>query len=197
MMLKAYSLLAARRPVLRQIYVPLPWPHLYQHPTNVATVAVARADADAVYFARLANPESLSLWEIEKRLQQYRETPVERVAEFRQLARWSRLPRPIRRAGWWLAKNTSGPRQAATLGTFGLSTLAGWGALDAKPLSVWTMAVSYGSLGRDGRMDVCLSYDPRVRDAVPVARALSDLEDVLTGEIVNELGYLRDLEAAA
>jgi hypothetical protein len=106
------------------------------------------------------------------------------------------LPVPIRQAGWWFVKNTSGVRHAETLGTFGVSSLAGWGALDAMPLSVWTMALSYGPLSRDGSMDVCLRYDPRVRDAVTVARALADLEDVLTGEIVNELGYLRGLEAA-
>jgi hypothetical protein len=196
MMVKAYAMLAARRPVLRQIYVPLPWPHLYEHSCNVATVAVARTDEDAVYFARLQNPETLSLWDLEKWLRATRETQLNRVAEFRQLARWSRLPRPIRRAGWWLVQNTSGQRHATTLGTFGVSSLAGWGALDAKPLSVWTMALSYGPVARDGSVDVCLTYDPRVRDAATVATALADLEDVLLGEIVNELGYLRELEAA-
>jgi hypothetical protein len=194
--LKAYSLLAARRPVLRQIYMPLPWPHLYEHPTNVATVAIARPDEDAVFFARLESPETLGLWAIEKRLQELRERPIAQVADFHRLAKWSRLPGPIRRLGWRLAKSLSGPLHAATLGTFGLSTLAGLGALHSQPLSLWTMALSYGPLARDGRTEVCLSYDPRVRDAPTVARALSDLEDVLLGEIVNELGYLRDLEAA-
>lgn len=197
MIVKAYAMLAARRPVLRQIYLPCPWPHLYEHPNNVATVAIARSDEEAVYFARLHNPETLPLWEIEKWLQGVRETPTNRVAEFRQLAGWSRLPRPVRRAGWWFVQKTSGERHATTLGTVGVSSLAGWGALDARPLSVWTMAVSYGPLARDGSMDVCLTYDPRVRDAVTVATALADLEDVLLGEIVNELGYLRELEAAA
>ncbi len=196
MMVKAYALLADRRPVLRQIYTSLPWPHLYEHPGNVATVAIDRPDEDGVYFARLHDPESLSLGDIENWLRRVREMPADRVAEFRQLANWSRLPRPLRRAGWWLVKNTSGQRHATTLGTFGVSSLARWGSLDTKPLSVWTMALSYGPMVQDGRMDVCLSYDPRVRDAGSVAEALVDLEDVLLGEIVNEVGYLRELEAA-
>src|SRR5947209_5871481 len=40
--LKAYSLLAADYPVLRQALLRWPWAHLYQHPFSVAMLAVSR-----------------------------------------------------------------------------------------------------------------------------------------------------------
>ncbi|HEX4073261.1 MAG TPA: hypothetical protein VHX68_18925, partial [Planctomycetaceae bacterium] len=40
--IKAFGMVAARYPALRQMYVPFPWPHIYQHPTSVAMVATHR-----------------------------------------------------------------------------------------------------------------------------------------------------------
>ena len=40
--IKAFGMVAARYPVLRQMYLPFPWPHIYQHPTSVAMVATHR-----------------------------------------------------------------------------------------------------------------------------------------------------------
>jgi hypothetical protein len=93
-------------------------------------------------------------------------------------------------------RNGSGQLHAQELGTYGLSTVAGRGALELRVLTPWTMTLHYGPLGPDGTVDVCLTHDQRVCDAASVAGTLADLEDVLKGEIVNELGYLRDLEAA-
>src|SRR5438067_676799 len=40
--LKAYGAVAAERPELRRCYLPWPRPHLYEHPVNVASLAVER-----------------------------------------------------------------------------------------------------------------------------------------------------------
>src|SRR5438105_4804016 len=40
--LKAYGAVAAVRPELRRCYQPWPLPHLYEHPVNVASLAVER-----------------------------------------------------------------------------------------------------------------------------------------------------------
>ncbi|OAI55044.1 hypothetical protein AYO44_13645 [Planctomycetaceae bacterium SCGC AG-212-F19] len=199
MFVKAYALLAQRRPELRRIYLPWPWPHLYEHPVNVASIAVARTigDEDAVFFARMESPESLGLWDIERHVQHCREGLVESIPEFGQLIRWARLPWPARRVLGWAAHRVSGQWHAEHFGTFGVSTVAGHDALTLAAPSPWTVGLHYGPLGSDGGLDVCLTYDLRVRDAVSVARSLGELEDVLTGEIVNELGYMRDLEVAA
>ena len=60
---KAYSFVAAQRQPLRQAYMPWPWPHIYEHSVNIASVAVERRDGeeDAVFFARVRNPHEQSL----------------------------------------------------------------------------------------------------------------------------------------
>src|SRR5688572_8017165 len=39
---QAYARVADRMPELRRAYVKFPWPHLYEFPTSVATLAVER-----------------------------------------------------------------------------------------------------------------------------------------------------------
>src|SRR6516225_2391613 len=39
---RAFGFVAAEWPELRRVYLELPWPHLYEHPENVAAVVVVR-----------------------------------------------------------------------------------------------------------------------------------------------------------
>ena len=50
---KAYGYVAAAIPELRRAYLSFPFPHLYEHPINVASIAVERrlGDEEAVFFA--------------------------------------------------------------------------------------------------------------------------------------------------
>ncbi len=41
---KAFAIVAKEEPLLRTLYVKLPWPHFYELPRSVAMVAVARAE---------------------------------------------------------------------------------------------------------------------------------------------------------
>jgi len=198
--LKAYALLAARRPELRQIYLPFPTPHLYEHPRNIASVAVSRPWGDdgeeAVFFGLIRSPETLGVWDIERRLQEFKEQPLETNSAYRRILWLTRMPRPIRRLLWWASLNLSGGFQAEYVGTYALSVVSSLGASGLQLLSPLTAALNYGVLERDGSLDVRLTYDHRVRDGRSAARALADLEDVLLGEVINELGYLRALRAA-
>src|SRR5262245_12488808 len=56
---KAYARVAADFPPLRRAYLPFPWPHLYEHPESVASVAVERTyrGEPAVFFGHLRGPE--------------------------------------------------------------------------------------------------------------------------------------------
>src|SRR5947199_10258563 len=56
---KAYALVAAARPELRRAYIKFPWPHLYEHPVSIASIAMERSlgDEDAVLFVQLREPE--------------------------------------------------------------------------------------------------------------------------------------------
>lgn len=198
--LKAYALLAARRPELRQLYIPFPTPHLYEHPRNIASVAVSRpwgdGDEEAVFFALLRSPETLGVWDIERRLREFKEQPLEANSAYRRIIWLTRFPRPIRRLLWWSSLNLSGAFQAEYVGTYALSVVSSLGASGLQLLSPLTVALNYDVLAPDGSLDVRLTYDHRVRDGRSAARALADLEDVLLGEIINELGYLRAAQAA-
>jgi hypothetical protein len=189
---KAYSLIAAARPELRQAYVPFPWPHLYEHPISVASVGVERrlGEDDAVFFGHLRCPDRLTLLEIEAHLRRFKEEPIERIGSFRQALNVSRLPRPLRRLVWWIGLNSSGSRRARHLGTFGISVVASLGASGLHLLSPLTIALNYGVLADDGSLDVRLTYDHRVLDGGTVARALGEMEKVLNTEILAELEQL-------
>jgi len=196
---KAYALVADANPVLRRAYLSFPWPHLYQHPTNVATIAIERRfhDEDAVFFIHLSHPEKRALVDIDAKLRRYKELPLEDVGAFRRALRTTKLPLPIRRFLWWFALNVSGVKRAHFFGTSGITVYAGLGASSLHPLSLVTTTLNYGVIDPDGDVDVRLVYDHRVLDGATVARALGDLERVLHHEILEELRCMRALNAAS
>jgi len=192
--LKAYALVAARMPELRRAYLGWPCPHLYEHPGNVASVAIARdyRDEPAVFFAHILTPERQGLAELEAHLRHFKTAPVESIGLYRRALAVSRLPRPLRRLLWWVGLNSSGRKRARRLGTFGVSAYSSLGAESLHPLSPLTTTLSYGVIDADGAVNVRLVYDHRVLDGATVARALAALEEALTGAVLAEL---RDLEA--
>jgi hypothetical protein len=195
---KAYAFVCAARPELRRCWLNFPWPHLYEHPTSVASVAIERrvGEEDAVFFGHVTRAETHSLAELHLRLKAFKELPLERIGAFRHTLRVSSLPRPLRRLAWWFGLNVSGRRRAHFLGTYGVSTYASLGASSLHPLSPLTTTLNYGVIDTAGGVDVRIIYDHRVMDGATVARALQDLERVLHCEIVAELRYLRSVEAA-
>lgn len=186
---KAYALVAARRVELRRSYFSFPWPHLYEHPVSIASVAVERAvDGEpAVLFGHIRTPDLQSLAEIDRHLRRLKEEPIERISLYRRILKVSRLPGLVRRLLWWYGYNSSGPRRAQYMGTFGVSVVAGLGSSLLALRSPVTTTLSYGVLEADGSLDVRLNFDHRVLDGGNAARALDELERVLCGEILAEL----------
>jgi len=195
---KAYAAVAAARPELRRAYLSFPWPHLYEHPENIASVAVERRldEEDAVFFGHLRGPEKQGLLELDAHLRRFKEEPVEKIGLFRRALKTSRWPRPLRRLLWWFGLNVAGRKRAKHLGTFGVSVYSGLGAASLHPLSPLTTTLNYGVIEPDGAVDVRVVYDHRVLDGSTIARALLDLERVLHNEIVVELGYFRAFDVA-
>jgi hypothetical protein len=195
---KAFAAVAARFPELRRGYFAFPWPHLYEHPHSLATVGIERSlgDEPALFFGQIEAPERQPLGEIDARLRRYKEAPVESIGAFRRALRIAALPRPFRIMLWWFAGHTTGPRRAHYLGTFGVSSVAAHGSMLQLIRSPLTATLTYGRLEEDGTMEVQLSIDPRVLDGGEAARALEELERVLRGEILAELRYLHNLDAA-
>jgi hypothetical protein len=195
---KAFAFVAAGQPVLRRSYQPWPRPHLYEHPENIASVEVERdyRDEPAVFVAHLRAPEKLGIDEIDAWLKEHKERPVERIDAFRKILRTSRLPGPLRRLAWWYGLNASGCRRAKTLGTFGVSSVAGQGAELLYLLSPLATTLNYGVVAADGGVDVRLLFDHRILDGAVAARALHDVERVLRCEILSELRYFEAPDAA-
>jgi hypothetical protein len=195
---KAYAIVTDANPVLRRAYLSFPWPHLYQHPTNIATIAVERqyGDEEAVFFLHLPHPETRTLQEIDDKLRRYKELPLEHLGAIRRALRTARWPLPVRRFLWWFGLNVSGGKRARFFGTSGISVYGGIGASSLHPLSVLTSTLNFGVIDPDGGVDVRLVYDHRVLDGSAVARALRDLEEVLHHPIQAELRSMRAAEAA-
>jgi hypothetical protein len=196
--LKAYGLVAAELPELRRAYLPWPWPHLYEHAVNVASVAIGRAyrGEPAVFPAHFRQPERQSLVQLDAHLRYYKEAPVEGIGLYRRALLVSRLLRPLRRLLWWVGLNSSGAKRARRMGTFALSVYSGLGAESLHPLTPLTTTLNYGVVGEDGQVDVRLVYDHRVLDGATVAHALALLEDKLNGAILAELQAMQTLVAA-
>jgi hypothetical protein len=186
---KAYARVAVQFPELRRAYLSFPTPRLYQHPFSIASVAVERLydGENAVLFAHLREPEGQTLRQLDEHLRRFKEEPIENFGLFRRALKVSRLPRWLRRAMWWYGLNTSGPRRARHMGTFGVSVYSGLGAESLHPLSPLTTTLHYGVLRLDQSMSVRITYDHRVMDGATVARALALMEDVLNQDMAAEL----------
>ena len=182
---RAYGMVAAERPELRRTYISFPWPYLYEHPVNVASITVERSlpEENAVFFAQIRAPEGHTPEQIDSYLRDCRELPITSIGTFRRAMRVSKLPRPLRRLLWWLALNVSGYYRARNVGTFGISVYSALGAESLHPLSLMTTALNYGVIADDGTVDVRITYDHRVLDGATVARALAELETVLNQQL--------------
>jgi hypothetical protein len=187
--LKAYGLVAADRPQLRRAYMHFPWPHLYEHTANIASVGIERVyeGEEAAFFIRVPRPELLSLAELDALIRHHKVAPFEEVDSFRHALRVSRLPLPLRRLTWWMGLNATGRGRAIFFGTFGISVVASLGSAGLHILSPLTTTLNYGAFEPDGSLDVRLAYDHRVFDGATAARAMAALEEVLQGEILAEL----------
>jgi hypothetical protein len=187
--MKAYALVAARRPELRRAYLTLPWPRLYEHRQSVASLAVERrfGEEEVVFYAQFLRPEGQSVADIDACLRRYKTDPVETVSYFRTQLRITRLPRPLRRLIWWLGLNLIGRTRTYFYGTFGITAVSSLGATLVNVLAPLSTTLTYGVLDPDGSVAVRLVFDHRVLDGASAARALAELEQVLLGEVLTEL----------
>jgi hypothetical protein len=189
---RAYALVAREFPELRRAYLPVPWPHFYEHPASIASVTIERdyRGERAVFFGHLRAPEGQSLTQLDGYLRDYQQEPVESFGLFRRLIAVSRLPMLLRRLLWWVGLNASGNKRARRMGTFGVSVYSQLGAESLNHLTPLTTALNYGVIGPDGSVTVRIIYDHRVMDGATVARVLARLEDVLTTRLLSELRSL-------
>ncbi len=190
---KAYALMAREFPEFRRAYVKLPWHHLYEYPHSNATVIIEREyKGEAGLFSiSIKEPARQTLHEIGGQLEQASTAPVETVKDFRRATDFARLPKPIRRAFWWICLNW-GRQRGNYFGTFGVSVYSALQAESLHPLSPLTTLLNYGVMDKDGMVDVRIIYDHRVMNGAAVARALARLEEILNSVMADEVRSLAD-----
>ncbi len=187
--MKAYGVICRRHAPLRQALIPWPWDHLYEHPLSVCSIVIEREhEGEKLLLAtQVRGPEGKSLAGIDEYLQRSKETPIEEVGYYRRALLMSRLPKWVRRFQWWHTLNLSGYKRAKRLGTFGLSSYGRLGAEQIHPLGPLTTLLTFGPISAEGEVVVKIVYDHRVLDGAEVARYLSEMEQILHGEILEEL----------
>jgi hypothetical protein len=196
---KAFAIVARRRPELRQSYMSLPWPRIYEHPRNIATMNVDRryGDERVVIYTHIRSPENRSLTELDELVRYHKEEPLENIDSFVRCMRLARLPFPLRRLVWWLSLNLIGRRRGHNFGTFGLTSTAAYGAGILTLVPVLTSTIHYGLFDSQGGLDMRLSFDHRVLDGATAAQALLDMDQVLLSDILGELRSMNVAREAA
>ena len=185
---KAFALVAREQPILRTLYVKLPWPSFYELPRSVAMVAIARQvdGEDCVLPQRITAPDEITLAEVDALIRQAKDAPVNEVPAFRKMLKITRLPLPLRRLLWAIGL-AFGRHRVKFFGSFGVTSVAAYGPGELHALSPGPFVLSYGVVGPDQTLDIVLRWDHRVTDAAPMAKALTRLEQVLNAEIAAEI----------
>ncbi len=185
--IKAFAIVAAKYPPLRQTFMCWPWPHLYQHPSSVATIVTHR-DFNGepwIFWSQFYQPEMTSLAQLQARLDCYLADPV--PTAFKKQWQLSGLPSWLRRILWWSLLNISGQRRTRRCGTFFLTTIGSRGAEIRHPPGFLTSGLTFGPIDEQGCSRVTLAYDHRLLDGQMVADILVDLEQTLNGVVAEEL----------
>ena len=185
---KAFALVAKEQPVLRTLYVKWPSPAFYELPRSVAMVAIARVEdgQDCVLPQKVTAPDEMPLAEVDAMIRHAKDAPIDEVPAFRKILRTTALPLPLRRLFWAIGLNF-GRQRANWFGSFGVTSVAAYGAGELHALSPGPFILSYGVVAPDQTIDVVIRWDHRITDAALIARALIRLEQVLNTEIAAEL----------
>ena len=185
---KAFSLVAKEEPVLRTLYTKWPWPSFYELPRSVAMVAIARIEdgQDCVLPQKVPAADTLPLTSIDAQIRYAKDAPLAEVPAFRKILRVTRLPLLLRRLMWLVGLNF-GRQRANWFGSFGVTSVAAYGAGELHALSPGPFILSYGVVEPDLTIDVVIRWDHRITDAALIAKALTRLEQVLNTEIAGEL----------
>src|SRR5205823_4506095 len=127
---KAYAMLGRDYPDLRRSYLKFPWPRIYEHPHNIATLNVERrlANENVILYCLIRSPENRTVAALDALVRHHKEAPVETLRSYIRSVRITRIPWPFRHWFWWASLNVFGRRRCHNFGTFGISSVAAQGA---------------------------------------------------------------------
>ncbi len=189
LMMKAYGIVCAQRPELRQIYVSFPWPHLYQHPDSICMITMIREyrGEQRLFFARFADPEKLSLRQLQNRYDFFRRAPVDEIKQFRHQMTFAKFPWFLRRAAWWTMFNLWPSKRATHMGTFGMSLSGYQGAFGSQHLGPNTSIIGVDPRPRKGLSKLLYTFDHRIIDGKPATDIVEALRLALLRPICIEI----------
>ena len=186
---KSLALAFRERPEFRRCYMPYPWPHLYESPESVASIVIDREylGEPATFLCPMVRPDERSLHEIGRKVQQWKNDPVESHVALRRLVRNAKPPWPIRRMLWAIGLYASGRLRARTFGTYAVNSLAGWRGRMLSFQSPLSSTWYYGIVESNGTMLLQIAGDHRVFDGVHTGKAIGVLEAILNGPMIEEV----------
>ena len=189
---KAFALVAKEEPVLRTLYAKWPLPHFYELPRSIGMVAIGRVEngEECVLPERVMAPDEQPLTAIQAQIRRAKEAPISEIPFFRRIVKGTRLPLPLRRFAWWIARNI-GRMHANNFGSFTVTSASAYGPGELHAISPGPFILSYDVVTPDQTIDVVIRWDHRITDAALMAKILIRLERVLNGEIAAELRELR------
>ncbi|MDP3559344.1 MAG: hypothetical protein Q8R79_03210 [Legionellaceae bacterium] len=185
--IKAFALISAKHAVLRQTYFSFPTPHIYEYEDTTAILTVERIfeEETIVLLNKIKQPEHLSLVALDAKIQKAKNAPLDQVRSFRTPLKINRLPFLLRRLCWWLAFNISKYR-GRYLGTFLVTNMA-----HTVPVlslrSPMSFNLTFDVFNINALSLVRFFYDHRLLDGVMATRIMFELEQVLLGEILDEI----------
>ena len=194
--MKAYAQVCADNPQLRQNYVTVPWPHLYEHHQSVCMMTMAReyGGEERLFFARFNEPDRRPLAELETQYVGYRKDPVETVKQFRHQIIFARCPAMLRRFAWWSLFNLWPKKRSSHMGTFGISFSGHRGTQGAMHLGPNTTTIGVDPLPRDGQSFFLYTFDHRVIDGSPATEFMQQTLHKLTTTISEELATMAGVD---
>jgi hypothetical protein len=187
-MMKAYSYVANEFPFLRQVYIPWPTAHLYEHPSSVCSIALSRKidGQERLFCARFNQPDQLYLWQLQEQYNCYRRRPIEQIKQFKHQMRFAKVPSALRKLGWSLMTGWLGRYRVNQMGTFGMSLSRFRKSVGYYHLGPLTTILGYEIDPDPARVRVTITFDHRIVDARPVIAALERLEKILLDYIRGE-----------
>lgn len=192
MLARAFGIVAARTPPLRQAYVKFPWPRLVEFELSICMIMIERQWQSETLLvpAKIKFPGERPMTELAKDLEAVLRNPVEANSHLRLVHGFNRLAWPLRRLAWWLAFN-AGLWRAIYFGTFGISVLGHTGASIVRPISPVTTFLSLGPFAENGDVELTIGFDHRVMDGGLIAQVMIEIEAELNGAVATELANLK------
>jgi hypothetical protein len=184
----AYSGISQEIPELREVYVEKPYEYLYRHPNPVASITIQRSDDqgnERLVWGRISESHRATVEQTQQAIVGFTTSPLNEF--FRDGLKMESRPKLIRKLTWWILMRWSGRRRAKHLGTFSISNLGGWGALNAHHPLVTTTSLSMGPIQSNGHCEVVLLCDHRVLDGALAAQVVDLLEQRLRSTTLHSL----------